>query len=137
LALAGQYAAMCRLINSQGITVVCATISMFQEVRDWNREHLTRYCEVYVKVPLDELIRRDQKGLYSRALRGEAENVMGVNASFEEPLQPDIVVENDGSRSVEAVFEELWKSIQRGAENEDELGLHGTGRGVPAEAAVL
>lgn len=135
--LAGQYGAMCRMISSQGVTVVCATISMFQDVRDWNRTHLTRYCEIYLRVSLEELIRRDQKGLYGRALKGEIENVIGINAPFEEPDSPDIILDNDGSRTPEGVLAELLAAIKTGAVHENELGLHRAGRGLPEAAPVF
>ncbi|PID79404.1 adenylyl-sulfate kinase [bacterium DOLZORAL124_64_63] len=114
--LAGQYGRLCRLLAEQGATVVCATISMFHEVRQWNRENIARYCEVYVRVPLEILELRDQKGLYAAARRGEAENVLGVNAPFEEPQRPDIMIDNDGARTPEAVLDDLWNRIEQWSE---------------------
>ena len=135
--LAGQYGAMCRMISSQGITVVCATISMFQAVRDHNRAQMPRYCEVYIKVPMAELVRRDQKGLYGQALNGKIDNVIGINAAFEEPEYPDIILDNDGSRTPVEVLEELLAKIKTGAVDENELGLHRAGRGLPEAAPVF
>lgn len=111
--LAGQYGRLCRLLAQQGATVVCATISMFHAVRRWNRENISRYCEVYVRVPLEVLEVRDQKGLYAAARRGEAEHVLGVNAPFEEPESPDIMIDNDGSRAPQAVLNELRDRIEQ------------------------
>ncbi len=113
LALAGQYAAMCRLINSQGITVVCATISMFSAVRQWSRENISKYCEIYLRVPMAELVKRDQKGLYRGALAGEHDNVIGVNAPFDEPETPDIIINNDGTRSLEETAAELLEKTEK------------------------
>lgn len=112
-ALAGQYGRLCRMLAEQGATVVCATISMFHAVRAWNREHIARYCEVYVKVPLEVLEVRDQKGLYAAARRNEVRHVLGVNASFEEPESPDIMIHNDGTRSPESVLDELRERIEQ------------------------
>ena len=50
--LALKYAQMCRLLSDQGFVVVIATISMFDELYAWNRENITNYFEVYLKVPL-------------------------------------------------------------------------------------
>jgi adenylylsulfate kinase-like enzyme len=50
---------------------------------------------LYVKCSLDRLIERDTKGLYARALAGEIENFTGVNDPYEEPIDPEIVVETD------------------------------------------
>ena len=84
-------ARLCALLARQGLTAVCCTISMFDSVREWNRLHIPGYFEVYVKVTMDTLRRRDQKGLYS----GGTE-VAGVHFSVEEPKQPDLILENDG-----------------------------------------
>ena len=113
LALACQYGAMCQLIAGQGVDVVCATISMFHQVRSWNREHIDKYCEIYVKVPMAVLANRDQKGLYRNAKAGLVDNVLGVNAPFEEPECPDIILANDGSRGPEIVLEELLDRINQ------------------------
>lgn len=109
--LAHQYGAMCRMLSRQGMTVVCATISMFHEVRQWNREHIGRYCEIYLQVPMEVLVSRDKKGLYRRAMAGEITDVIGVNAPFEEPECPDIMLKNDGERSLELVLGELLEKI--------------------------
>ena len=58
-------ARLCRLLAEQGADVVCATISLFHEVQRWNRENIPGYREIYLRVPLDELRRRDTKGIYA------------------------------------------------------------------------
>src|SRR5580700_6872652 len=60
-------ARLCRLLAEQGTDVVCATISLFHEVQRWNRENIPGYCEIYLRVPIEELRRRDSKGLYAGA----------------------------------------------------------------------
>jgi len=87
---AKQYGLLCQLISKQGITVIIATISMFADVHNWNRENLTGYQEVFIDVPLDELKRRDSKQIYSRAVSGELKNVAGVNFEVDIPQRPDI-----------------------------------------------
>lgn len=86
---------MCRFLSEQGVNVVCSTMSLYHEVQNWNRSNLDRYFQVYVKVPMEILIKRDKKNLYSRALRGEETNVVGIDLSFEEPLGNDLVYENN------------------------------------------
>jgi len=53
------------------------------------------FVEVYVECPLDELVRRDIKGLYAKALRGEISNFTGVSDPYEAPLHPEVVVHTD------------------------------------------
>lgn len=93
--LARIYSRLCALIASQGINVICATVSMFDEVRNWNRSNIPRYVEVYLKASVETLIRRDKKGIYGRAASGKQDNVLGINAGFEEPRSPDMTIPVD------------------------------------------
>ena len=100
-------ARLCTLLAKQEITVVCCTISMFDSVREWNRENIPGYFEVYVKASMETLRRRDQKGLYSR----EEQDVAGVHFQVEEPKASDLVLENDGQRAPAEQVELLVQSI--------------------------
>lgn len=111
LALALAYARLCRLVADQGIDVICATISLFAEVHRWNRTNLTNYFEVYLDVPMPVLQRRDPKGLYARALRGEVHDVVGVDVPFEAPVDPDVVIRNDDSQSVLEVTDAILRAL--------------------------
>jgi len=110
--LAMRYSRLCKMLNEQNIDVVIATISMFHEVRDWNRENINNYKEIYIKVPIDILIERDQKQLYSRALKGEVEHVMGIDVEIEEPINPDVVILNDGSITPDSMVHLLVNQLQ-------------------------
>ena len=107
LALAMQYAHLCRVIATQGFTVVIATISLFREVHAWNRAHLPGYFEVYLKVPLEELRRRDPKGIYRRFDAGELRHVAGLDLPIDEPEAADWVVEFEPGQSVTTTADEL------------------------------
>jgi len=93
ISLALQYARLCRVLASQGYTVVIATISLFREVHEWNRRHLPGYFEVYLKVPVEELKRRDPKGIYRKHQAGELRHVAGLDLAIDEPTAPDYTVE--------------------------------------------
>jgi cytidine diphosphoramidate kinase len=90
---------LCRLLSNQGHDVVCSTISLFHECHSWNRENIVHYREVFLKVSMEVLIERDQKGLYSRALKGEMKNVFGVDLEAEYPVRPDVIIKNNGSQT--------------------------------------
>jgi len=111
LALAMQYAHLCRMIAAQGHTVVIATISLFREVHAWNRAHLPGYFEVYLKVPLEELGRRDPKGIYRRFHAGELHNVAGLDLPMDEPQAADWLVEFDPLRSRHDLADDLLNKI--------------------------
>ncbi len=89
--LAFSYGRLCRELSRQGATVVCATISMFETVRAWNRANIPDYTEVYLRMNMDELVAQDDKGLYRRALAGEIKDVVGVDIEAEEPRRADLV----------------------------------------------
>lgn len=103
MSLSIKYSKLCKMLSDQGIDVICCTISMFDECRSWNRENISNYKEIYLKVSIDELIKRDQKELYTKALRKEIKNVMGIDIDFEEPKHPDLLIENNGEISPEEI----------------------------------
>ena len=110
-ACAMRYARLCKLLTEQGIFVICCTISMFDAVREWNRENMENYTEVYIQVPMEILERRNQKNLYDDVKRGTVENVVGMDLGLEMPKNPDIVLVNDGTKKSEEMGEELWKLV--------------------------
>lgn len=112
LALAMRYAHLCNLISTQGVDVSIATISMFREVHDWNRQNLPGYVEIFLDVPMTELARRDPKGIYERAARGELENVAGVDLEVDRPQNPDVYVKWQSGMTVELAFEGIMKEFQ-------------------------
>ncbi len=111
LALAMQYAHLCRVIAAQGLTVVIATISLFKEVHTWNRANLPGYFEVYLKVPLEELRRRDPKGIYRRFDAGEVSDVAGLDLAIDEPEAADWVADFSPERSLAFLAAELLNEL--------------------------
>ena len=91
LNLAMQYSHLCRVLAGQGFIVVIATISLFREVHQWNRQNLPGYFEIYLKVPVEELRRRDPKGIYKKYDAGEIQNVAGLDLKVDEPLKADLI----------------------------------------------
>ena len=86
---------LCRYLSEQGISVVVATMSLFQECQEWNRETMPRYFEVLVEVEHATLLARDQKGLYSGSLANTTSDVVGMDQGVHFPERPDLVVNND------------------------------------------
>ena len=79
----------CRFLDGQDIHVVAAVLSIFPEWQAWNREHFSRYFEVFLDVPLDVVKARDTKGLYGGAIP----NVVGLDIPFPRPANPDLIVD--------------------------------------------
>lgn len=95
-----KYARLCKTLTDQGLVVICCTIAMYQNVRDWNRENNRGYVEVFLDVPMDVLKARDQKNMYSAQAAGQLSDLAGVDLKVEFPQHPDLILKNDGSMSV-------------------------------------
>ena len=92
-----------RLVARSGACVIAAAISPYRETRDEQRRAIGRFCEVYCQCPIGALQRRDPKGLYARALAGEIEGFTGVDAPYEPPLSPEVVVRTDRESPAESL----------------------------------
>lgn len=110
--LAMQYARLCRVLADQGLTVVIATISLFKEVHAWNRENFPAYFEVYLKTPVEELRRRDPKGIYRRFDAGALTNVAGLDLSIDEPECPDLMIEFARGQTPSELADELIAALK-------------------------
>ncbi len=109
--LAYQHGRLCKMLTEQNIDVVICVIAMYEDCRRWNRKNIERYQEIYLDVSMDELIRRDQKQLYSKALRNEISNVMGINMEFEAPENPTLRIDNSGELTPEQVLEKIKREL--------------------------
>ncbi len=106
LKLATSYSRLCALLSQQGFDVVCATISLFHQVHDWNRENISHYREILLKASIETLKSRDTKGVYRKN-----ENVAGVDLEAEFPKNPDVVVNNGGTLSPEQVLDRIRSKL--------------------------
>lgn len=90
-------AEVARLFADAGLVVICAFITPYEEDRREIRKIIgdNELINVYVKCPIDVCIKRDPKGLYKKALRGEIKGYTGIDDPYEEPTMPEIVVETD------------------------------------------
>ncbi len=86
-----------KFLNDQGINVICAILSIFPETREWNRKNIDDYYEVFIDSPIERLVKRDSKGIYSKFEQGEIKNVAGMDIDFPIPKNPDLVIDNSGS----------------------------------------
>ena len=83
------------LLTRNGVAVITAAISPYAEIRDQNRALIGDFVEVYAKCSIEELTRRDVKGLYEKALRGEIQNFTGISDPYEAPENPEVVVDTE------------------------------------------
>ena len=81
---------MASRLAAHGVTVVASVVSPYRESRDFIRRLCPRFMEIYVATPLEECERRDVKGLYARARRGEIQNFTGIDDPYEVPERPEL-----------------------------------------------
>ena len=84
-----------KLFADSGTVVMTSFISPYREDRKSARDLIgSDYVEVFVNTPIEECIKRDPKGLYKKAIAGEIKGFTGIDAPYEEPLSPEISLDN-------------------------------------------
>ncbi|MGM0414964.1 MAG: adenylyl-sulfate kinase [Bacillota bacterium] len=108
-------AEVARLFKEAGIITLVSFISPYEEKREYAREVIgdEYFSLVYVKADLETCAARDPKGLYEKAKKGEIEDFTGISAPYEEPKNPDLVIDTD-NLSVEESIEKLLEIIKVG-----------------------
>jgi len=99
------------LLSRNGVATLVCLVSPYIHTRQSAREMVgDRFIEVFVKCSLETCIRRDPKGLYKRALDGEIPNMTGIGDPYEEPPNPEVIVDtekNSAEENAEIVLEKL------------------------------
>ena len=101
---------VCSLLTRNGVICISAAIAPYREAREWARQQIGNFVEVYVKCPIKVCRQRDVKGLYKLAEDGKLKNFTGVDDPYEEPEHPELVIETDKEtveESVERIFAKL------------------------------
>jgi adenylylsulfate kinase-like enzyme len=103
---------LCKHLDDEKLIVVCSVISLFHEHQIWNRKHYSKYFEVFIDTPIQELKMRDPKGIYKAFDQGKTNNVAGLDLPFTKPINPDITIENTAplklpSYWAEVIYEKL------------------------------
>lgn len=101
---------VCHLLTRNDVVAISAAISPYRAIRDENRALIGRFVEVYCKCDLETLTKRDPKGLYEKALRGEIANFTGVSDPYEEPLNPEVVVDT-AAEDVETSAQKIMATL--------------------------
>ena len=117
---------VCKLLSRNGVIAIVAAISPYREVRDYNRKEIGNFVEVYCKCSMEVCIQRDVKGLYKKALSGEIKNYTGVDDPYEEPLNPEVVLDTDRETPEESVKKILQKLESLGYVPFEEVNVYTT-----------
>ncbi len=106
-----------RLLARNDVIVVASFVSPYRNVRKRIRdiveeEEGLKFLEVFAKCSIDTCIKRDPKGLYKKALRGEIKDMTGIDDAFEEPIDPEVIIDTENENpeiSASKILETLEK----------------------------
>jgi adenylyl-sulfate kinase len=102
------------VLSRNGVCVLASAISPYREIRDEVRGNIGNFVEVFVNCSIPELTRRDVKGLYEKARKGEIENLTGVSDPYEEPLHPEVTVDTEKEDLAESAGKVMAKLEELG-----------------------
>lgn len=95
------------LLEKHRVTAVCTFVSPYRDTRDMVRVMCRNFIEIYLSTPFEECERRDVKGLYEKARRGEITHFTGLDDPYEQPLSPEVAIDTTNSSIDDAVHKIL------------------------------
>jgi adenylylsulfate kinase-like enzyme len=101
------YSKFCKAITDQNINIIFSTVSMYHQVRFWNKKNIKNYLEIYIETDIKKLIKNKKKSFY----RAKLINIVGKNIKAELPKKPDIQINNNFIKSLNQLKKELIKKI--------------------------
>ncbi len=105
---------VCSLLTKAGAIVTAAFVSPYEAIRQEIREQIKDFVLVYVRCPVEVCIERDVKGMYKKALAGEIKNFTGISDPYEEPENPEVIVDTDKETIEESASKVIKKLEEMG-----------------------
>ena len=105
---------VCGLLTRNGVICISAAIAPYREAREWARNEIGNFVEVYVKCPIEVCRQRDVKGLYKLVDEGKIKGFTGVDDPSEEPEHPELVIETDRETIEESLTRIFDKLVELG-----------------------
>lgn len=105
-----QMTMLASILERNGIIVVASFISPYKETRAFARENCQRFYEVYLNTSLEACEKRDVKGMYEKARKGEIASFTGVDDVYEVPENPEITINTEGREIFDCIKEIITKS---------------------------
>lgn len=102
----------CQMLNRNGIVAIVTAVSPYRDVRDRLRSELDAFVEVYCRCPMNVLMERGAKELIEKAQRGEVKHVAGIDAPYEEPINPELLLNTD-QLSVDESVSQVIATLER------------------------
>jgi len=100
-----------KLLTRSGVAVLATFVSPYQERRNKSRKEIGNFVEIYTRCPVDVCMKRDKKGMYKKALAGKIKDFTGVNDPYEEPENPEVILDTD-KETVEESAEKVLNKLK-------------------------
>ena len=107
LSYALSYCKFCKYITDQNTNVIISTVSLFHDVRKWNKSHIKNYLEIYIKADINKIIKMRKKFFY----KGNYKKCDWKKYESRISKRPDITIENDFKKSLNTLSKELIRKI--------------------------
>jgi len=101
-----------KMLSDQNIHVIVSGISNEPKIREWNRNNIDNYFEIYLETTKTTLYSRDPKGIYKDFIKGELKNVVGEDIKFNVPISPWIKIDNN-KQSSEDIINIIMKKLEK------------------------
>lgn len=98
---------VCNLLSRNGIIVIASFISPYRKQRNELRKKIKNFVEIYVNTSLEICEKRDIKGMYAKARRGEVKNFTGISDPYQEPKKPEIVICGDKKENIDVSVKKI------------------------------
>ena len=103
---------LAKFLTDQGIDVVVAALYSNREILDENKKLFDKYFEVYLKADIEFLKLRENKSLYTKAQSNEIKDVVGVDINWQEPKNPDLIIDTNVLRQPTALALEIYNALK-------------------------
>jgi adenylylsulfate kinase len=100
---------LAKMLSRNNVVVLASFVSPYRKQRKRARKEIKNFVEVYVRCPVKICMKRDVKGMYRKALEGKITHFTGVDDPYEEPDDPELIVDTD----IESVEESVGKVLQK------------------------
>ena len=90
------YSKIVKLLTDQNINVIISLVGLMQNPRTWNRKHIKKYIEIFIKSEVKKIILKDKKKIYKKN-----KNIVGINIKPEFPKSPDITINNNFDKKLD------------------------------------
>ena len=102
---------LCIFLESQKQIIIASALYSNPSLMEWNKNNFSDYFEIYLKVSLDLVKKRDPKGMYKKYNLGEEKNIVGIDVPWHEPVNSDLVVNMNDKKSVSEIVELITQNI--------------------------